>query len=147
MRRMELRPNALRIAVALFVVLPVAGCNHHRMVELQEASIAPQRNWGHADDPVAELTAVQTGTTQQQVIDKFGLPVMVHTEGRALCSPWDACTYPRSAFIYRSKEASTCTIHFAQGAVDQTVTCKPYLEPVILGPGDVDPQNGMTAKG
>ena len=133
-----------RLAVAIFAVALSISSDHKQIVKLQEETLAAQRNYSRADDPEADIKAVVVGTTQQQVIDKFGLPVMVHTEGRRLCAPWDSCTYPASAFIYRSTEASTCTITFAEGKVDKSPICEPFLQPVILGPGDVDPKTGRT---
>lgn len=140
-----MRSVILRLLVPSLTFVLLSACTHDQLVKLQERTLAPQRNYGRADDAEAELAAVPAGMTQQQVIDKFGLPIMVHTEGRTLCSPWDSCSYPHSYFVYRSREASTCTIYFASGATDRASLCEPFLKQVVLGPGDIDPRTGMTA--
>ena len=140
-----MRSPVLQLFFITLAAVLALSCTHKQLVKLQEETLAPQRNYGRSDDPEAELAAVAAGTTQQQVIDKFGLPVMVHTEGRALCSPWDLCSYPRTYFVYRSREASTCTIYFASGVTDRAPVCEPFIKQIVLGPGDVDPRTGMTS--
>lgn len=134
-----------RLLIAALASLLLAACTNKQLVKLQDETLAPQRNYSRADDPEAELAAVPAGMTQQQVIDKFGLPVMVHTEGRPLCSPWDSCTYPRTYFVYRTREASTCTIYFASGTTDRAPVCEPFIRQIVLGIGDIDPETGMTS--
>ena len=136
-----MRKQVLICAVLAFVAL--SSCSHDMKVAMQERVFAPQLNRGLAEVKAADLQALAVGTTQEKVLEVFGTPIMVHVEGTP-CTPWNSCQYASAKLTYRTKEAWTCTVTFLSGKIDRPATCEPYRTQLILGPGDIDPQTGLT---
>lgn len=139
------RPRLPRAVLTLLVAVVLVGCSHDTKVMLQEHQIGPQFNFARTRILRDELRAIPPGTTQEEILEKYGVPVMVHVDGREPCAPWNSCKYLASFFLYNTKENYTCEIYFALGVVDKPTVCAPFLNIPILGPGDINPRTGMTA--